>query len=65
MPRVARALHMLAELMPTSAVALLMLNEALNTIHRYAAAFLMLDIAYVGCGTFQAQCGIFAVALLR
>ena len=30
-------------------------------MHRYAAAFLMLDIAYVGCGTFQTECGMLAM----
>ncbi len=65
MPRITTALHMLAELMPTSAVVLLKLNEALHTMHRYAAAFLMLGIAYVGYSTFQPECDIFAMALLR
>jgi hypothetical protein len=56
MPGMATALHMLAELMLSSAVVLILLRlyEALHTMHRFAAAFLMLGIAYVGCGTFLA-----------
>jgi len=57
-PRMATVLDMLAELRLTLAVAFLRLYEALHTMHRFAAALLMLDIAYVGCGTFQAHCGI-------
>ncbi len=50
----ATVLDMLAELRLTLAVAFLRLYEALHTMHIFAAALLMLDIAYVGCGTFQA-----------
>ncbi len=65
MLKMATALQMLAELMLSSAVVLILLRlyEALHKMHRFAAACLMLDIAYVGYSTFQADCGRFFIWL--